>query len=79
MDDRSRVLTAACVGAVLGGLWGWLYLTTNGGTVRSHIGPALDRFTDEIKAAHATADKAGAALADARKLLDDVGNIRARA
>jgi hypothetical protein len=33
------VLTAACVGAVLGGVWGWLYLTTSGGRVRDHILP----------------------------------------
>ena len=27
VDERSRVLMATCLGAVVGGVWGWLYLT----------------------------------------------------
>ena len=75
MDDRSRVLTAACVGAVVGGLWGWLYLTENGGAVRRRVGPSLDRLPDDINAVRATADKASAALADVRNILEDVGAL----
>ena len=48
MDDRSRVLTAAAVGAVLGGLWGWLYLTSAGEQVRERIDPALSRTFDVV-------------------------------
>ena len=72
MDERSRVLMAACVGAVVGGLWGWLYLTENGGAVRRRIGPSLDRLPDDIKAVRTTADKASAALADVRNILEAV-------
>jgi hypothetical protein len=43
MDDRSRVLTATCVGAAIGALWGWLYLTGNGGRVRARIGPTIEK------------------------------------
>lgn len=48
MDDRSRVLAAAAVGAVLGGLWGWLYLTSKGAAVREQIDPALNRTFDVL-------------------------------
>ena len=34
VDERSRVLLATCVGAVAGGVWGWLYMTENGRRVR---------------------------------------------
>jgi hypothetical protein len=47
-------VTAACVGAVLGGVWGWLYLTTSGGRVRDHILPMIDRIVDELREARAT-------------------------
>ena len=42
MDERSRVLMATCLGAVAGGVWGWLYMTENGRRVRDQIEPKLD-------------------------------------
>jgi len=48
MDDRSRVLTAACAGALLGGIWGWLYLTASGTQLRGRIDPALDSTVDAL-------------------------------
>ena len=44
MDERSRVLLATCLGAVAGGVWGWLYMTENGRRVRDQIEPKLDDF-----------------------------------
>jgi hypothetical protein len=79
MDDRARVVTAGCIGAALGGLWGWLYLTASGGAVRSRVGPALDRLTDDIREARATADKARAAVQEARRALNDAGAPREHA
>jgi hypothetical protein len=76
MDDRSRVLTAAGVGAVLGGLWGWLYLTSGGGAVRGRVGPGLDRFVTDVAAARAEAEKAHAALTDARAAIKEVVGAR---
>jgi hypothetical protein len=79
MDDRSRVLTAACVGAVLGGLWGWLYLTASGGAIRRRTEAALDTFVDEVTTARATADKVRTSLTDARSVLGDITALRTRA
>jgi len=47
-DDRSHVVTAVCIGAILGGVWGWLYLTSQGNTVRDRVDPALDRIVDAL-------------------------------
>jgi hypothetical protein len=47
-DDRSRVVAAACVGAVLGGVWGWLYLTSSGGRVRDRLDPVFDGAADAL-------------------------------
>ena len=72
MDDRSRVLTAACVGAVLGGVWGWLYLTKSGCQTRDRIEPTIDRIIDELKEVRATGEKAKTVVVDGRRLLADV-------
>jgi hypothetical protein len=47
-DNRWRVVAAASVGAVLGGLWGWLYLTSNGVQVRNRIEPVFDDVADAL-------------------------------
>ena len=47
VDERSRVLLATCIGAVAGGVWGWLYMTENGRRVRDQIEPKLDDFMRE--------------------------------
>ena len=72
MRDRSRVLAAAGVGAVVGGLWGWLYLTKSGCQARDQIEPTIDRIIDELKEARATGDKAKTVIDDGRRLLADV-------
>ena len=48
MDERSRVLLATCMGAVIGGVWGWLYMTENGRRVRDQIEPKLDDVMREL-------------------------------
>jgi opacity protein-like surface antigen len=46
--DRSRVLAAACVGAVFGGVWGWLYFTSSGARVRDRLDPVFDGAADAL-------------------------------
>jgi hypothetical protein len=72
MEDRSRVLAAAAVGAVVGGLWGWLYLTKSGCEVRDQIEPTIDRIIDEVKKARETGEKAKTVIDDGRRLLAEV-------
>ena len=48
MDERSRVLMATLLGAVAGGVFGWLYMTESGRRVREQIEPKLDDFMHEL-------------------------------
>ena len=58
MEERSRVLLATVIGAVAGGVWGWLYLTEGGRRVRSQIEPKLDDFVRELASVRGTVEKA---------------------
>ena len=75
MEDRSRVWAAAGVGAVVGGLWGWLYLTKSGSQVRGRIEPTMDRVIADLKEARATGEKAKNVIDDGRQLLADVIDV----
>ena len=77
MDDRSRILTAACAGAAIGGLWAWMYLTDNGRRVRDRIDPAIGRLIDELNHMREAAEKAKGAVNEGRQLLTDIsGTLR---
>ena len=72
MDERSRVLTATLIGAVAGGVWGWLYLTEQGRRIRDQIEPKLDDFIGEISRVRGTVEKARAAADEGWRSLNDM-------
>lgn len=72
MDERSRVLLATLLGAVVGGAWGWLYLTDNGRRVRDQIEPKLDDFINEVTRVRGTVEKARTAATEGWRSLNDV-------
>jgi hypothetical protein len=72
VDERSRVLMATCLGAVVGGVWGWLYMTENGRQIREQIEPKLDDFVSELTRVRGTVDKARAAASEGWRSLNDV-------
>jgi hypothetical protein len=72
VDERSRVLAATCVGAVVGGVWGWLYLTEHGRRVRDQIEPTLDSLITEMTRVRGTVDKARAAANEGWRSLSDI-------
>lgn len=72
MDERSRVLTATVLGAIAGGVWGWLYLTANGRRVRSQIEPKLDDFMRELASVRGTVDKARTAASEGWRSLNEM-------
>ena len=72
MDERSRVLTATLIGAVAGGVWGWLYLTEQGRRIRDQIEPKLDDFIGEISRVRGTVEKARAAADEGWRSLSDM-------
>jgi hypothetical protein len=72
VDDRSRVLMATCLGAVIGGVWGWLYLTAQGRRVREQIEPKLDDFISELSRARGTVEKARSAANEGLRSLNEI-------
>ena len=72
MDDRSRVLMATIMGAVAGGVWGWLYLTESGRRVRDQIEPRLDDFMNELTRVRGTVEKARTAANEGWRSLSDM-------
>ena len=72
MEERSRVLLATVLGAVAGGVWGWLYLTEQGRRIRSQIEPKLDDFIRELSNVRGTVDKARSAANEGWRSLNEI-------
>jgi hypothetical protein len=72
VDERSKVLVATCLGAVAGGVWGWLYMTENGRRVRDQIEPKLDDLMHELTRVRGTVEKARRVANEGWRSLSDV-------
>jgi hypothetical protein len=72
VDERSRVLFSACVGAVVGGVCGWLYLTEGGRYVRQQLEPRLDDLIGEMTRVRGTVEKARTAANEGWRSLSDI-------
>jgi hypothetical protein len=72
VDERSRVLVATCLGAVAGGVCGWLYMTENGRRVRDQIEPKLDELMHELTRVRGTVEKARSVASEGWRSLGDV-------
>jgi gas vesicle protein len=69
--DNSRALAATLVGAVIGGVAGYLFFTDHGRRMRRQIEPALDDFARELMSFRATVQKAAGVASEGWKLLND--------
>ena len=69
--DNSRALAATLVGAVVGGVAGYLFFTDHGRSVRRQIEPALDDFTSELMSFRTTVQKATSVASEGWKLLNE--------
>ena len=71
---------SALLGAALGGVTGYLYLTEQGRHVRGQIEPTLDGIVTELERARATGEKVREVAREGERTLKDlVGEDRARA
>ena len=71
MDERAQVLAATILGAVVGGVFGCLYLTERGRQVRRQLEPMFDSVIDELHQSRQTLVKARTAVEEGRGLIDD--------
>jgi hypothetical protein len=68
---------ATFLGAVVGGVWGWLYMTEGGRRVRDQIEPKLDDFMNEMTRVRGTVEKARSAANEGWRSLNDVAGSAA--
>jgi gas vesicle protein len=64
VEDRARVLISACVGALIGGVAGYLFLTEDGRRVRERLEPGMDDLLREMRHLRSAAEKARLAAAE---------------
>jgi len=69
--DNSRGMAAAMVGAVLGGVAGYLFFTEHGRSLRRQIDPALEDFVRELRGFRATVQKAAGVASEGWTMLND--------
>ena len=69
--DNSRAVAATLVGAVIGGVAGYLFFTDHGRSVRRQFEPALDDFARELMSFRSTVQKAAGVASEGWKLLNE--------
>jgi len=67
----SRALSATVVGAVIGGVAGYLFFTAEGRRLRRQLEPALDDLARELSSFRATVNRAADVASEGWKLLND--------
>lgn len=69
--NNSREMAATIVGAVIGGVAGFLFFTERGRRVRRRIEPALEDFSRELMSFRNTVQEAAGVAGESWKLLND--------
>ena len=79
MEDRARVLLSACLGALIGGVAGYLFLTEDGRRVRERLEPGMDDLLREMRHLRSAAEKARMAAAEGLLTVSDFRRSVSRA
>ena len=72
MDDRGKILLSAVLGALAGGLAGYLYLTDEGRNVRERLEPGFDEVGRELRRLRGAVDRARAAAEEGWQTVSDL-------
>jgi len=70
MED-SRAVAVAIIGAVVGGVAGYLFFTEGGRRLRRQLEPALDDFARELNSFRSTINKAAGVASEGWQLLNE--------
>jgi len=71
VTDNSRAMAASIVGAVIGGVAGYLFFTESGRRMRRQIEPALDDIARELNSFRSTVNKAAGVASEGWALLNE--------
>jgi hypothetical protein len=69
--DKSQAIAATVVGAVLGGMAGYMFFTDNGRTMRRQLEPAIDDFSRELASFRGTLQRAMGVANEGWKVLNE--------
>ena len=72
MEDRARVVMSACLGALIGGVAGYLFLTDDGRRLRERLEPGMDDLLREMRHLRSAAEKARMAAAEGVMTFSDL-------
>jgi gas vesicle protein len=72
-------MLAATIGAVVGGVAGYLIFTEGGRGLRQRVVPALEEFADELLSVKTSALKLTDAASETWKVVDDLFGDRSKA
>ena len=72
VDERSRIIISTALGAAVGALVGYFYMTEGGARVRAQIEPRLDDFVQEVRHLRGTVEKARLAANEGWQSLNDL-------
>ena len=72
MDDRGRIALSAMLGALVGGLVGYLYLTEDGRRTRERLEPGLDEVGRELRRLRGAVDRARVAAEEGWQTIGDL-------
>ena len=71
MTDNSRAMAATVVGAVVGGIAGYLFFTESGRAWRRQVEPALEDIARELISFRGSVQKAAGVATEGWKLLNE--------
>jgi hypothetical protein len=72
VNDRSRIALAACLGALAGGVAGYLFLTEDGRRVRERLGPGMGDLAQEVLRLRGAVDSARVAAREGWAAVEDL-------
>jgi hypothetical protein len=80
VTEKSQAIAATVVGAVLGGMAGYMFFTDNGRTMRRQLEPAIDDISREIASFRVTLNRAMGVANEGWKVLNEAlgegGSVR---
>jgi hypothetical protein len=71
VTDNSQALAASVVGAIVGGIAGYLLFTDHGRSLRRQLEPSIEDLGRELNSFRATVEKAAGVASEGWKLLNE--------
>jgi hypothetical protein len=71
VTDNSRAMAATIVGAIVGGMAGYLFFTDRGRAIRRSLEPALEDLARELHSFRGTIQKASGVATEGWQLLNE--------